>query len=111
MELSRLPPCADSHALHVDRVNHRIALMKQPHIPVYLAPKPYDGQGWVKDDDKLEPLWSRGSILPLFLVDLLVTTYQSDDQTMDEDEELDDFDDGRITFALIGGLKLGTFER
>ena len=53
VELSRLPPCADYHAPHVDRVNHRVALFKSSHMPLYLVSKPYDGQGWVKDGDCL----------------------------------------------------------
>ena len=92
VKLSRLPPCADSLAPHLDRVNHRVAVMKRSHIPVYLAPKPYDGQGWVKDGNKLEPLWSHGSILPPSLVDILDTS-QSDDQATDEDEDIIDYDD------------------
>ena len=55
-------------------------------------PKPYEEQGWVRIDDRLEPLWTEGLILPPSLVDLLDTTYQ-EGESNEEDGEEDGIDD------------------
>ena len=54
--------------------------------------KPYDqGQGWIKTDDgQLEPLWSYGPVLPLFLIDILETIYSSDEAGNEEVDLTDD---------------------
>ena len=59
-------------------------------MPLYWAPKPYDGQGCVEHSDVLEPLWSCGLILPPTLIDLLDTP-EYDEET--DDEEVTDYDD------------------
>ena len=84
MELSRLPLCADSHAQHVDRINHRVALLKWSRKPFYLIPKPYNGQEWIIQGGLLEPMWFRGPILPPSLIDVL-NIY---DEEKSDDEEI-----------------------
>ena len=59
-------------------------------MPLYWVPKPYDGQGWVKDGDLLEPLRSGGPFLPPTLIDLLDTP-EYDEET--DDEEVTEYDD------------------
>ena len=63
VELSRLPPCKDAHVLRVKRVNYRVALYKRAATPIIEKPKPYDGHGWVREGNLIEPQWSCGSIL------------------------------------------------
>ena len=87
VELSRLPPCRDALRPHVKRVNYRIALYKRAGMAIVEKPKPYEEQGWVRIDDRLEPLWTEGLILPPSLVDLLDTTYQEGESNEEDGEE------------------------
>lgn len=95
IDLSRLPPCKANLVPHIQRVNHRLAIYKRAHIPVFWRPNPYDsGQGWEKTDEGfLEPIWSSDPILPPSLIELIEST---DDEDLDEDEGEDedlDYDD------------------
>ena len=73
VDLSRLPPCYSALKPHVQRVNHRVALYKQAHQAIVEKPKPYEGQGWLRNDSNnmIELIWSCGGILPTALVDIL----------------------------------------
>ena len=70
------------------------------HQAITESPKPYDdGQGWVKtDQDGLHAIWSRGSILPKSLVDLLEAD-QDGAERVEEDEE--DQENGEINFDAL----------
>ena len=83
VESSRLPPCANSLLPHVDRVYHRVAILKRFHVPLYKAPKPYDGQGWIKEGDLFKPMWSYGLIFPPSLIDILEANESEDDDAND----------------------------
>ena len=85
VNLSLLPPCVDAYGPHIDHVNHRVALFKRSNIPIYDTQKPYEGQGWEKHSDLLEPILSYGPILLPSLIDIL-------DKTLDEDVDSDDED-------------------
>ena len=99
VELSHPPPCRDSLIPHVDRVNYRVGQWKHAHVPMYELPKPEDGHGWMKMDGFLEPVWSRGPILPPSLVDLLDTPEEEQEENEEEagvhnyEELLDYLDD------------------
>ena len=93
IDLARIPPCQDSLIPHCQRANHRLACHKRADQPIIEKPKPYDmDQGWEKvENGSLEPIWSRGPILPMSLIDLLDSTdWDSDDE--DEDDEYLDCD-------------------
>ena len=91
VNLSLLPPCVDAHRPHVDRVNYRVAQFKRSHIPIFELPKPFDGQGWEKQGDNIEPIWSYGPILQPSLVDILEQTLDENDENADED--ITDYDE------------------
>ena len=59
-------------------------------MPLYWVPKLYDGHGWVKDGDQLEPMWSGGPFLPPTLIDRQDTP-EYDEET--DYEEVTDYDD------------------
>ena len=88
VDLSHLPPCRDNLIPHIQRVNHRLAIYKQAHVPIFWSPKPYDpGQGWkINVDGVLEPVWSCGPILPSTLIDLIEKTAEETEQC---DEDID----------------------
>ena len=93
IDLARIPPCQDSLIPHCQRANHRLACHKQANQPIIEKPNPYDmDQGWQKvENGSLEPIWSRGPILPMSLIDLLDSTdWDLDDE--DEDDEYLDYD-------------------
>ena len=93
IDLARIPPCQDSLIPHCQRANHRLACHKRANQPIIEKPKPYDmDQGWQKvENGSLEPIWSRGPILPMSLIDLLDSTdWDLDDE--DEDDEYLDYD-------------------
>ena len=91
IDLARIPPCQDSLIPHCQRVNHRVACHKRANQPIIEKPKPYDmDQGWEKvDSGSLEPIWSKGQILPKSLIDLLDSTDWDLDDEDDDDEYLD----------------------
>ena len=87
----------------IQRVNHRMGCYRCASVPILERPKPFnENQGWVRTEERLiEPLWSRGPILPTSLVDLLerCTSGEEDDEETDADIEMDidddtDIDDG-----------------
>ena len=96
VDLVRLPPCHDSLIPHIQRVNHRVASYRHARVPVVERPKPFENnQGWIKNDDEIiEPMWSRGPILPTSLDDIL-ETHEVEEQPIEmEIEEVDiDTDD------------------
>ena len=96
VDFARLPPCKDSLYPHIDRVNYRVCQWKRSHIPIYECPLPQDGHGWNKDDGLLEPLWSRGPILPPSMVDI---PEKQDD--VDENDEEDGVDDNEELLAFL----------
>ena len=59
-------------------------------MPLYEAPKLYDGQGWIKEGDLFEPMWSYGLILPPSLIDILETNNSEDD---DDNDSVIDYED------------------
>ena len=65
VDLARLPPCKTSLLPHVQRVNYRLCCYKKAHIPIFERSKFYDNeQGWVRENKIIEPLWTKGIILP-----------------------------------------------
>ena len=101
VDLSRIPPCQNSLIPHIQRVNHRVAGYKRAHQAIVESPTPFaDGQGWERSDqDGLQPIWSKGPVLPTTLVDLLEPTA---DEAEGEEEEEDgedyiDFDFDALT--------------
>ena len=102
VDLSRLPPCRNSLAPHIGRVNYCLANYKRAHGATFWCPNTYDpGQGWEKTEEGiLEPVWSSGSVLPPSLVDLLQKTVEEaesgeeyDGQEIDFEEPLSDHED------------------
>ena len=82
------------HTLSVSTIAKQITNV-QPHQS-YGAPKPYDpGQGCEKTADGiLEPVWSRGPVLPPSLIDLLENTAEEADNNEDGNELLQiDYDE------------------
>ena len=91
VDFVRLPPCHDRLIPHIERVNHRLANYKRAATPVFWCPKPYNpGQGWEKTADGiLEPVWSRGPVLPPSLSDLLENTAEEAEHNEDGNELLE----------------------
>lgn len=98
VDLTRLPPCKDSLLPHVQRVNHRLSCYKKAHIPIFEQPKPYENnQGWVLGETNIiEPLWTKGSILPQSVVDLLDTRVKDEDADHDDEVELEESSDYEV---------------
>ena len=97
VDLSRLPPCKDSLYPHIQRVNYLLACYKRAIEPIFERPKPDDeNQGWILGEEGLlEPLWSRGAILPTCLVDILDMKNSAEKEEIfdDIDFELEDDDE------------------
>ena len=77
--------------LHINCVNHRLAIYKRAATPTFWCPKPYDpGQGWEKTEEgTLEPMWSSGPILPTSLIDLLEMVEEIKGEEEDAEQEID----------------------
>ena len=59
VDLVHLSPCRDSLIPHIQRANHRRAHLKLAAYPIVETPQPHEeGQGWVKSNESIEPLWS-----------------------------------------------------
>ena len=58
---------------------------------IFWLPNPYDpGQGWEKTEEGiLEPVWSRGPVLPPSLIDLLQEAVQEAEVGEDDGQEVD----------------------
>jgi hypothetical protein len=84
IDFGTFPPCRDSLVEHVNRVNFQVAVWKRAHIALPEVPNPSPNHGWIWQDNILEPLWTRGDILPQRLVDIL------DDRCCEEDDSSDE---------------------
>ena len=80
---------------NVQRVNYRLCCYKKVHIPIFERPKPYDDeQGWVRENNIIEPLWTKGISLPQSDVDFFDSS--RDDEEQDDELQLEnstDYDD------------------
>ena len=97
VDLSRIPPCQDSLIPHLQRVNYRVAAYHRAAEQFWDAPEPYaQGQGWeIGTNGFLEPLWSKGPILPPSLADLL------DERPREDEEKEEEEDDIEIGFDML----------
>ena len=92
VNLSRLPPCRDNLAPHIQRLNHCLACYKRADQAIFWRPKKHDpGQGWEKNDSaSLQPIWSSLPILPASLVDFIEpSSKEGSDIEEETDQELD----------------------
>ena len=78
---------------HICRVNHRLAFDKRAYEPFIEAINPNDDKhGSLKNqNNRLEPIWQVGPILPSALVDIVNNAEQEPKREVFI--ELDDFDD------------------
>ena len=92
VKLSRLPPCRDNLAPHIQSLNHCLACYKRADQAIFWRPKKHDpGQGWEKNDSgSLEPIWSSSPKLPVSLVDFIEPSSEEGSDIEEEtDQELD----------------------
>lgn len=95
VDLSRIPPCQDSLIPHLQRVNYRVAGYRRAGEPFWDAPEPStQDQGWENGQNGLlEPVWSKGPILPPSLADLLEERPEKDGGDEEEEDDIEiDFD-------------------
>ena len=86
VDFAHLPPCQDSTIPHFQCVNHCVATFKRALEPIPELPKCYEPeQGWIKEEDSIEPIWSMGPILPRTLIDVMI----SEDVDFDETNDID----------------------
>ena len=92
VDFTILPPCKDSLLPHVQRVNYSLGCYKKANIQTFESPMSYEkNQGWVLgENNNIEPLSMRGSILPQSVADLLEANKLEEHSDHDEDIELDD---------------------
>ena len=69
VDLSSLPPCLASLKQHIIRTNYQVAIWKMAdqNFPEISSP---EENGWMKENNLLEPLWCEGEVLPAELVSL-----------------------------------------
>ena len=83
-DLSLLPPCREALKMHIKCVNYQVRIWKLSHIQNPEIPSPLE-HGWIIINNKLEPQWVDGKILPTPLIDIL----DKDDVLSDQSEEED----------------------
>ena len=88
VDIGSLPPCRRSLKHHIERVNYQVYIWKQAHIPNPHIPNP-DRHGWSVADEKIEPIWFEGDVLPQQLVDIAdgLGNIDVNDSGSDTDEE------------------------
>lgn len=69
-------------------MNYQVGIWKKAHIANPDIPDAGDGHGWALVNQKLEPLWYEGCVLPQQLTDIAESVNTSDDG----DDESDDDD-------------------
>ena len=76
-------------------MNYRLCCYKTAHISIFQRPKPYDNeQGLVRGNNIIEPLWTKGIILPQSVVELLDSSRDDEEQADElELENSTDYDD------------------
>ena len=81
VDLAQLQLCRYFLLPHLQRVNYRAFCYKKSHILIFEQPKPYDeDQGWVLGETNIiEPLCTKGRILPNSVIDLLDMDYSEEE--------------------------------
>ena len=76
-------------------MNYRLCCYKKAHISIFQRPKPYDNeQRLVRGNNIIEPLWTKGIILPQSVVELLDSSRDDEEQADElELENSTDYDD------------------
>ena len=87
VDMSSLPPCKRSLVKHVRRVNYQVGVWQQAHLPEPNIPNPIPDHGWEMKDDRIQPLWFEGEVMPTSLVDIL------EQELSKENEDISDTDD------------------
>ena len=92
VDLSSLPPCLASLKQHIIRTNYQVAIWKRADENFPESPPPEEN-GWVKEDNVLEPLWCEGDVLPAELFSLLGEEENCDSDDLDMEIESDASED------------------
>ena len=105
IDLVRFPPCHSALKLHLQRLNHHVALYKHADLAILAKSKPYDdGQRWIMTEDGvLELVWSCGAALPNSLVNLMETGDREEEKEEEEEEENEDGRFDSEDFSESGG--------
>ena len=93
IDLSLLPPCDSSLALHSARANYQCFLWKSANVKCPNIPPP-SGNGWMTDRaGNLEVEWVAGEVLPQDVAEILaeesVQQCSIDEDDIDEDDEFE----------------------
>ena len=56
VDMSSLPPCKRSLVQHVRRVNYKVGVWRQAHLPKSDIPNPIPDHGWEMKDDQTDIL-------------------------------------------------------
>ena len=94
VDLSCLLPCPGSLVTHIQRSNHSLPCYKRDALAMFERPKPFQDQ--VCEMSKagyIEPLYSKGPLLPTSLADIL--------DCADIDAEVEDVDEMDIDWEGI----------
>lgn len=95
VDLATFPPCGRSLEQHIRRVNYQVGIWKVAHIDI---PDACNGHGWTLVDQKIEPLWYEGCVLPQQLADIIESVSgrdeedESDDDSVTDEQDLSDDD-------------------
>ena len=91
-DLRLLPPCREALKMHTKHVNYLARIWKLSHNQNPEMPSPLE-HGWIIINNKLEPQWVEGNILPTSLIDILDEDDVPSDQSDEEDFEGENMQD------------------
>ena len=94
IDLSLLPPCRTSLAMHIRRVNYQCLVWNNAHLATPTLPEPADGHGWCLVDGHIDYQWTDGDVVPVELADLLV------DEGTAEMSDIDDAEDCNLENSI-----------
>lgn len=90
VDLATLPPCGRSLEQHIRRVNYQVGIWKVAHIANPDIPDACNGHGWTLVDQKIEPLWYEGCVLPQQLADIIESVSGRDEEDESDDDSVSD---------------------
>ena len=72
VDLSLLPPCRTSLAMHIRRVNYQWLVWNNAHLATPTLPEPVNWHGWRLVGGHIDYQWTDGDVVPVELAGLLV---------------------------------------
>ena len=72
---------------HVRRLNYRVGIWRQVHVPKPDIQDPVEVHGWQTVNGEIEPVWLEGDVMPIVLADILEDHLEKEDDNVSDESD------------------------